>query len=74
MSQPLPELQIDRLSITERLELIAQLWDSLPESLENVPVPEWHQQEIARRLQAADAEPGSRIPWEQARERLRNRS
>jgi putative addiction module component (TIGR02574 family) len=73
MSPSLPGLDIDQLSVTQRLDLITLLWDSIPDSLEALPVPEWHRQELERRLEAADAAPEAGIPWEQVKARLRER-
>ena len=73
MPQSLPELDVHDLTVPQRLELIALLWDNIPDSTEALPVPEWHQQELQRRLAAADAAPEMGIPWEQVRERLRSR-
>jgi putative addiction module component (TIGR02574 family) len=69
VSPPLPE--IDQLSVIERLELISRLWDSIPESAEALPVPDWHREELERRIAEADAAPESGIPWEQVRSELR---
>jgi putative addiction module component (TIGR02574 family) len=57
---------IDSLSIDERLELIALLWDSIPET----PIPEWHLRELERRRAAAEANPEAGIPWEEVKARL----
>lgn len=73
MSQTLQHLGIDRLSIPERLELIGEIWDSLAESGEELPLPEWHRPEIERRRAAAEADPGAGIPWEVVKDRLTNR-
>ena len=70
MSVTIESLGIDRLSVTERLELIQQIWDSLPESVEPHEVPEWHRQELERRIATADANPGAAEPWEVVRARL----
>lgn len=59
MQETLPELNIDQLTVPQRLELISRLWDSLPESEEELPIPEWHRQELERRLKDADASIGS---------------
>jgi putative addiction module component (TIGR02574 family) len=68
----LQQFGIDRLSIPERLELIGLIWDSIPE--ENVgPPPEWHLQELERRLAAAEANPGAGTPWEVVKARLTKR-
>jgi putative addiction module component (TIGR02574 family) len=75
MSQQLPEAAAELLrtplTVEQRLELIGELWDSIPDSLDALPVPEWHQEELERRLASADAEPDAAIPWEQVKRRLR---
>jgi putative addiction module component (TIGR02574 family) len=65
------EIDIDQLSMPQRLDLIARLWDSIPDSLDAMPVPDWQRQEIEKRLASADAAPEQAIPWEEVRARLR---
>ena len=73
MAQSFSEVAIKQLSVAERLDLISTLWDSIGESLDELPVPEWHREELERRLAAADADPGGAIPWEEVRQRLREK-
>ena len=49
---------IDRLSVRERLDLIEQIWDSLPKAVAPEEVPEWHKEVLAQRLAEAEANPG----------------
>ena len=63
MPVTLEALGIDRLTVRERLDLIEQIWDSLPESVEPQEVPEWHLVELARRRAEAEARPGEGRPW-----------
>jgi putative addiction module component (TIGR02574 family) len=78
MSQQLPEAAAELLrtplSVEQRLELIGELWDSIPDSVDELPVPDWHREELERRLAAADAEPDAAVPWEQVKKRLREKS
>jgi putative addiction module component (TIGR02574 family) len=55
MSVSLEALGIDGLSIGERLELIEQIWNSLPEQVSPEEVPAWHLPELARCLAEAKA-------------------
>ena len=73
MAQSLSDVAIKQLSVAERLDLISELWDSIPDSLEELPIPDWHRAELERRLAAADADPDGAIPWEEVRERLRKK-
>ncbi len=67
-------LGIDQLSVAERLELIEQIWDSLPEQLKPEEVPEWHRAELAMRRAEADASPREGKPWREALARFERRS
>ena len=66
MAATLEELGIDRLSVPERLDLIEQIWDSLPEAVAPDEVPEWHKEVLAKRLAEAEANPGGGVPWREA--------
>jgi putative addiction module component (TIGR02574 family) len=71
MAPTLQELGIERLSPAERLDLIAAIWDSLSDSLEELPMPEWHRRELERRLAACEADPTAGSTWEEVKARLR---
>jgi putative addiction module component (TIGR02574 family) len=68
-----PELNVAELTVAQRMELIGILWDSIPDSGETLQTPDWHREELERRLEAADATPEAAIPWDQVQAALRNR-
>jgi putative addiction module component (TIGR02574 family) len=78
MSEQLPEaaatLLTTPLTVEQRLELIGELWDSIPDSVDALPLSDWHREELDRRLAAADAQPEAAIPWEIIKKRLRRES
>lgn len=74
MSVTLEDFGIDRLSVAERIELIEQIWDSLPESVGANEIPEWHKELLAKRLAEAEANPGAGVPWREALAAIRSRS
>ena len=61
------------MTVEQRLELIGELWDSIPDSLDDLPVMEWHREELERRLAAAESDPDAAIPWEEVQKRLREK-
>jgi putative addiction module component (TIGR02574 family) len=63
-------LGIDRLSVRDRLELIEQIWDSLPEQVDPQDIPEWHRAELAERRARAAREPAIGKPWREVVQRL----
>jgi putative addiction module component (TIGR02574 family) len=74
MSISLEALGIDRLSASERLELIEKIWDSLPEQVAPNEVPDWHLAELALRRSRAEAQPSSGKPWREVLGPLEGRS
>jgi putative addiction module component (TIGR02574 family) len=70
MNPSLQELGIERLSIAERIELIGEIWDSITETDEKAPMPEWHRHLLEQRRATAEADPDAGTPWEVVRARL----
>ena len=62
MASLLTSLGIDRLSPAERLRLISEIWDSLPEQPPSDLTDE-QGQELDRRLALMDADPTALRPW-----------
>ena len=40
---------IANLSVSEKLQLIGELWDSLNASQDQLPIPQWHKDELDAR-------------------------
>jgi len=56
-------LGIHQLSVGERLELIEQIWNSLPEQVTPQDVPGWHLAELTKRRAQAATQPGQGKLW-----------
>lgn len=50
MARPALLSEILHLPAAERLRLVEDIWDSLGASTSDVPMPEWHRDELDRRL------------------------
>ena len=70
----LEDLGIDRLTVSEKLDLIRLIWESLPAAVEPDAVPEWHIAELQKRLARAEAHPGQGKPWREVLDRLEAKS
>jgi len=55
----------------ERLQLVEELWDSLVATPEAIPVPQWHKDELQRRLD--NPAPGPGLTWEEVQAQARKR-
>lgn len=48
--------ELARLSVSDRLNLMDEIWASLASDTDTLPLPEWHVAEIKRRLLAFTAD------------------
>ena len=70
MSETLETLGIDRMTVLQRLRLVEAIWDSIPDAPDELAIPDWQREELARRVAAADADPAGGMSWEEFKERL----
>jgi putative addiction module component (TIGR02574 family) len=61
-------MDFSQLSVSERLQLVEDVWDSIDD--EQIPMPDWHRKELDRRLAEYRANPEAGISWETVRARL----
>ena len=64
--------QIERMSVTERLRAMDQLWDSLNRCGNEIPSPDWHQDILADRKARAQRGEAKFLTLDQLRSRLRS--
>jgi putative addiction module component (TIGR02574 family) len=60
------------LSVEEKLQLIAALWDSMALEPQKIPVPDWQLQELERRMEAQRTNPDPGQTWEQVKQEIRD--
>lgn len=64
--------ELKQLPVPERIQLVEDLWDSLPQQDANVPLTEAQLAELDRRRAEMIADPSIGIPWDEAKARLLN--
>jgi putative addiction module component (TIGR02574 family) len=64
---------IFELSLSEKLQLVEDLWDDIASTPDAVPVHDWQKEELARRKQNLLGNPGSALSWEEIQRRVRSR-
>jgi putative addiction module component (TIGR02574 family) len=69
MSSLMSSLGIDRLGVSERIQLVQEIWDSIAASAEEFPLTEAQRQELDRRLALLEANPDNVIPWDEVEAR-----
>jgi len=71
MPPTVADFPVEQLTVAERLDLLARVWDSLPRDDQPPPAPSWHLDELRRRIAAADANPGVGVSLDDLRRELR---
>jgi putative addiction module component (TIGR02574 family) len=63
-----------RLSISERIQLVQDIWDSIAELPDSVPLTDEQKAELDQRLDAYHRDPNIGSPWAIVRERFKSRT
>ena len=61
------------LSVSERIQLVQDIWDSIAEVPDSIPLTDEQKAELDRRLDAYRKDPHSGSPWSIVRERFKSR-
>jgi len=67
-------VDIGSLSWDERLRLLGELWESLRETPEAIPLTAAQREELDQRLDELDREGPTGIPWDDVMQRIRSRA
>lgn len=70
----LAKKDILNLSISERIQLVEDIWDSIAEVPEAVILTDDQKRELDNRLDAYHLNPTEGSPWEKVRERIQKRA
>jgi putative addiction module component (TIGR02574 family) len=62
------------LSISERIQLIEDIWDSIVELPEAVTLTDDQKRELDNRLDAYHRDPNKGSPWEEVRRKIQKRA
>ncbi|MGH7170814.1 MAG: addiction module protein, partial [Gemmataceae bacterium] len=73
MAPTMKDLGIDHLSIADRIVLVQEIWDSIADNPEEMPLPEERKQVLDQRLAALEANPNDVLTWEEIKARIRSR-
>jgi putative addiction module component (TIGR02574 family) len=63
---------IFELPLSEKLQLLEDLWDSIAQTPEQIPVLDWQKEELAKRKANYLQNPDSGSSWEEVKERIHN--
>jgi putative addiction module component (TIGR02574 family) len=61
------------LSVPERIQLVAEIWESIAECPDQIELTDATKKLLAKRLEASRQNPNAGSPWEEVRSRILNR-
>ena len=73
MQKPTLE-ELRKLFVEDRLQLLEDVWTSLDEERDRLPMPGWHEEELERRLVSFEDNPDAGSSWPEVKKRLLERS
>ncbi len=59
--------ELETLSVSERLQLVEDLWDSIARSNTEIPIPQWQKDELAHRKQSHLQNPNLGRTWDEVK-------
>lgn len=65
-------LPIDKMTVSDKLEVMELLWDDLCRTPEQVPSPEWHKKTLLERAKRITEGSAKFSTWSEAKENIRN--
>ncbi len=65
-------LPIDKMTVSDKLQVMELLWDDLCRTPEQVPSPEWHEKTLQERQKRIDKGTSKFSNWSEAKENIRN--
>lgn len=66
--------EILQLSVAERIQLVEDIWDSIAQMPEAVPLTDEQKAELDRRLESYRANPDEGISWDELKEKFRQKA
>jgi len=63
-------VQIDQMSVAEKLSLMEQLWEDLRARAEGVPMPQWHKDTLDERERLIQNGQAQFEDWQTAKKRI----
>jgi putative addiction module component (TIGR02574 family) len=73
MTEPQHSLDFEKMTPSEQILHVQDLWERISSSPDRVPVGAAVLDELDRRLAAHAEDPGAASPWDEVRERIRTK-
>ncbi len=66
----MPTLPLEEMTVTEKLQVMEELWSDLCCNQDQIPVPKWHKDILDRREELVKQGKAIFVDWETAKKRI----
>ena len=63
-------IPVNEMSVSEKLQAISLIWDSLSDDPDSIPAPNWQREELEKRSQRLDSGEAKISDWDDAEKRF----
>ncbi|MBC8554187.1 MAG: addiction module protein [Candidatus Brocadiales bacterium] len=69
----MPTLPLEEMTVSEKLQVMEELWSDLCCNQNQIPVPQWHKDILDRRDELVKQGKATFVDWKTAKKRIANR-
>jgi hypothetical protein len=69
----MPTLPLEEMTVTEKLQVMEELWSDLCCNQDQIPVPQWHKDILDKREELVKQGKATFVDWKTAKKRIANR-
>jgi hypothetical protein len=69
----MPTLPLEEMTVTEKLQVMEELWSDLCCNQDQIPVPQWHKDILDRREELVKQGKATFVDWKIAKKRIATR-
>jgi len=71
MAKPLTQMNIQELSVSDRIRMAEELWDSVLEDQASIEVTDAQKKVLEQRIKSYSSTPSEGLTWEEVNDRLK---
>lgn len=66
----MPTLPLEKMAVSEKLQIMEELWSDLCCNQDQIPIPEWHKDLLDKRAELVKQGKATFVDWESAKKRI----
>jgi len=63
-------IPVNEMTVSEKLQALSIIWDSLSEDPDSIPAPKWQREELEKRAQRLESGEATVSDWDEAEKRF----